>query len=123
MLRALRAPVAPLIYGARELGLNGVKDVVLVGQLRKQGVTALVTGDSRILTASIRRDAWRASSLTLFVMDGKWGNVSLFLRARGLIWWWPQMAAQASSGPQGAAWHVPLELREGAMARMFPDPN
>jgi PIN like domain len=122
VLRTLRAPAAPLIHGTRELGLNGVTDAVLMGELRDRGITALVTGDSRILAASIRRDAWRAASLTMFVMDGKWGNVSLFRRARGLIWWWPQIAAHASSGPQGAAWDVPFELREGAMARMFPDP-
>ena len=104
VLRAFRAPGAPHIKDARELGLSGATDEILMRDLGKQGVAAMITLDSRILNASLRRAAWRDSGLTLFVLDGKWGNLPLFEQVRRLMWWWPFFASKVSDGPQGAAW-------------------
>jgi hypothetical protein len=119
ILRQLRAPGAPGIHGVRELGLGSVTDAVLFDQLRTRNVGVMVTRDSRILNASVRRDAWRASGVTLFVCDSKWGNLPLFQLASRHIVWWPRIVEQAQTGPQGAAWRLPLN--DGAMVRLFAD--
>lgn len=120
ILRQLRAPGAPGIHGVRELGLGGVTDSILFAELHNRDIRVVVTRDSRILNASIRRDAWRASGVTLFVCDSKWGNLPLFQLASRHIAWWPRIVEQAQAGPQGAAWRAPLA--EGTMVRLFADP-
>ncbi len=120
ILRQLRAPGSPGIHGVRDLGLGGVTDTVLLAELHARGIKVMVTRDSRILNASIRRDAWRASGVTLFVCDSRWGNLLLFQLATRHIVWWPRIVEQAQVGPQGSAWRVPLN--DGAMVRLFADP-
>jgi hypothetical protein len=120
-LRELRAPGSPQIHDLRELGLSGVTDEVMMRQLRGRSIDVVVTRDSRILTATVRRDVWRTVGLSLFVLDGKWGNLRLFEQARRLFWWWPAIASQAETGPTGAAWRISTEMREDTMQRMFPD--
>ena len=119
ILRQLRAPGAPRIHGVRELDLGGVTDPVLFAELHARDVQVMVTRDSRILNASIRRDAWRVSGVTLFVCDSRWGNLPLFQLASRHIMWWPRIVEQAEAGPQGAACRVPLN--DGAMVRLFAD--
>ena len=65
ILRNLRAPGAPNIRDARELGLGGASDEALMAELGRRGFAALVTLDSRILSAAMRRAAWQQSGLTL----------------------------------------------------------
>jgi hypothetical protein len=60
LLRRLRAPGAPRIHDLRELGLSGSADEVWMPTLARQGIHVVVTLDSRILRATIRRDVWRA---------------------------------------------------------------
>lgn len=118
-LRRLRAPGAPTIHDIRELKLGGTRDETWLPLLRGRGVHVMVTRDSSVLSASVRRGIWRASGLTLFVLDGKWGNLGLFEQARRLIWWWPVIVQQAEAGPQGGAWRLPPEFHAGAMRRLF----
>ncbi len=91
----------------------------MMGEVRKKGVDVVVTKDSRILNASVHRDAWRAADLTLIILEGKWGDLVLFEQARRLVWWWPIIARQAEDGPQGAAWRIGVEMREGNIRREF----
>jgi hypothetical protein len=97
--------------------LGGTSDKVLMIELANQGVHVLAAKDTRMLAASVRRDAWRSSGLTLFLLDGTWGNVSLFEQARGVFWWWPHLVAQAQAGPQGSAWTVPLTQNVAKLRR------
>ena len=92
-----------------------------MGELRRHGVDVVVWKDSRVLAASIRRDAWRSSSLTLLILDGRWGNLKLFAQARLLIWWWPEFVRLAQVGPQGAAWMIPPTPREGDAVRILAE--
>jgi len=80
ILVAVRAPGHPDIYDMRAFGLanQATSDEVLLAELARQQMHVLVTMDSRMLAAAVRRDAWRASRLTLFMLDGKWGNLSIF---------------------------------------------
>ena len=120
VLRVLRAPGHQNIADVWDLNLPGVSDEVLMIELGKLGYAAMVTTDSSILRAALRRDAWQHSGLTLFVLDGRWGNLSLFDRARRLIWWWPDLVAKAGEGPQGAAWRVAPERSPANMVRILP---
>ncbi len=122
VLRRLRAPASPNIHDLRELGFSGVSDEIWMSALVRNGVHAVVTCDTRILRAAIRRDAWRAAGLSLFVLDGKWSDLRLFDQARGVIWWWPHFVMQAAAGPQGSAWAVPVELKQGGLRRLFAQP-
>lgn len=122
VLRRIRAPASPGIHDLRELGLSGVTDPFMMVELRRRAVEAVVTKDSAILAAAVRRDVWRDLGLSLFVLDGRWGNLRLFEQARRLIWWWPIIVEQAREGPQGGAWGVSAELRIGAIRRLFPEP-
>lgn len=120
MLRDLSAPGAPDIRSVAELGLRGTTDEVLLGDLGKRGFAALVAMDSSMLSASVRRDAWRASGVTLFLFAGKWNDLGRFEKARGLIWWWPIIARQATDGPQGGAWRVPTGWKPDGLERLLP---
>ena len=121
ILCKLRAPCWPNIFDMRALGFAGASDEVWLEVLPRQGVNAVVTMDSRILNASVRREIWRTAGLTLFVLDRKWGNLSLFEQSRCLIWWWPFIADAAVIGPQGAAWRVSASLGTAGLQRMFED--
>lgn len=121
IMRGLRAPGAPEIHDVREIGLDGVADDVLMIELGKRGFAGFVTRDSRILKAAIRRDAWRRSALTLFVLDGKWGSLLLFEQARRLIWLWPELMKRQADGPQGAAWRVAPDASASGIVRIFAD--
>ncbi|HEY5301864.1 MAG TPA: hypothetical protein VIJ55_14405 [Acetobacteraceae bacterium] len=123
-LRLLRAPGSPAIKDLREWGYSGARDDVWLAQLPRDGVHVMVTRDSRILRASVRRDIWRAAGLTLFVLEARWSDIKLFAQARALVWWWPRIVAQAEAGPPGGAWEVKLPPADGGeLRRMFPDPG
>jgi hypothetical protein len=63
-----------------------------------------------------------AADLSLFIMAAKWSDLRLFEQARGLIWWWPMIVAQAEAGPQGGAWQIPFDQKGGGeLRRLFPD--
>lgn len=119
ILRDLKAPGAPEIHNVRDLGLTSTSDEVLVGELGNRGFLALVTRDSSMLSASVRRDVWQIAGVSVFICDGKWGNLRLFEQARRLLWWWPQIFAQAAAGPQGGAWRVPAEMKPAGLQRLF----
>jgi hypothetical protein len=120
LLISLRAPGHPDIYDMRALGLanQSTSDVVLLAELAKRDMHVLITKDSRMLAASIRQEAWRASQLTLFLLEGKWGNLAIFEQVRRLLWWWPHIIAQANEGPQGSAWKVSATLTESGLKRI-----
>jgi hypothetical protein len=119
ILRGLNAPGAPEIQDVRDLGLSGASDEVVLRALSAKGFVALVTRDSSMLSASVRRDVWRSSGISVFMGDGKWGNLKLFEQARLLICWWPTIAAQADSGPQGGAWRMPADAKASGLQRVF----
>ena len=121
VLRLIRAPGAPHIHDARDAGFAGMKDEALMRRARAQAYDVIVWADSRVLNASIRRNAWRETGLKMFVLGARWADLKLFEQARHLIWWWPAIVAQAESSPAGSAWHVPVEFRPDAIVRMFPD--
>jgi hypothetical protein len=112
---------SPDIHDVWELGLNGVSDEVLLFELGNRGFAALLTRDSAMLSASVRRDVWRASSVSVFMCEGRWGNLVLFEIARRLIWYWPIIIRQAQEGPQGGAWRLSMELRESGLGRVLAD--
>lgn len=117
----MRAPGAPHITDVRDLGLGNVADDILLIELGKRGFAAMVTRDSSILSATLRREAWQHSALTLFVLDGRWGNLALFEMARRLIWWWPDLHAKTIEGPQGAAWRVLPDPGPANIRRILAD--
>ncbi len=120
-LRDWRAPGKPDIYDVWDLGLNGTSDEVLLSQLGNRGFAALVTRDTSMLSASVRRNVWRSSGISVFMGDGKWGNLPLFEIARGLLWYWPMIVQQVREGPQGGAWRPSAELRRNGMHRVLAD--
>jgi hypothetical protein len=119
LLRAIRAPGSPQIHDLRDLGLSGTADEEWMPKLAEWGTQGVITKDSSILRASIRRDVWRSAQLTVFVLNRQWGNLRLFEQTRALIWWWPAIVERASGGPAGAAWEIAPELRLSGMRRMF----
>jgi hypothetical protein len=121
VLRQWRAPGRPDIHDVWELKLNGTSDEVLLSELGKRNFAALVTRDSAMLSASIRRSVWRVSAISVFMCDGKWGNLPLFEIARGLIWYWPMIVQQLQEGPQGGAWRLSVEAQMGGMRRVLTD--
>jgi hypothetical protein len=118
VLRELRAPGSPHIHHLRDLNLAGVSDETLFHELEARNFAAMVTKDSAILAASVRRDAWRATGMSLFVLHGHWGNLPLFEQARRLIWWWPEIIRQTDQGSTQAAWIIRKEM-SGSMERKF----
>jgi len=121
MLRGLRAPGSPAIHDVRELGLGGTSDEVLLTELAGRGFAALVTRDSSMLSASVRRDVWRRSAVSVFVCDGRWGNLALFELARRLVWWWPAIVTQAQAGPQGGAWRISADMTTTGMRQVLAE--
>jgi hypothetical protein len=118
VLRELRAPGAPNIHGVGELELSGVSDQTLFAELHKRKFQAMVTKDSAILSASIRREAWEGTELVLFVLHGSWGNLPLFDQARRLLWWWPAIFQTATEAVGPAAWTVRRDMN-GSLERKF----
>lgn len=121
VLRQLRAPGAPMIRDVWDEGLVGTSDEVLMSTLGKRDFVALVTRDSRMLSAAARRAAWRSSGVSVFMADGKWGNLSPFEQARRLLWWWPAIVQQGQAGPQGGAWRISVEMVPSGMQQVFAD--
>lgn len=121
VLRQLRAPGSPPIRDVWDEGLAGTSDEVLLKTLGDRGFAALVTRDSSMLSAAARRAAWRSSGVSVFMTDGKLGNLSLFEQARRLLWWWPAVAGQAQAGPQGGAWRISAELVPSGIQQVFAD--
>ena len=74
-----------------------------------------------MLSASIRRSVWRVSAISVFMCDGKWGNLPLFEIARGLIWYWSMIVRQLQEGPQGGAWRLSVGPQTGGMRRVLTD--
>jgi hypothetical protein len=119
VLRTLRAPGLPDIHDVWDLGLPGTTDEVLLSELGKRRIAALLTRDSSMLSASVRRDVWRVSGVSVFMCEGKWGTLKLFEIARRLIWYWPAIMQQVHEGPQGGAWRISSELRDNGIRRVL----
>jgi hypothetical protein len=111
----------PTVQDVWELGLQGATDEVLLSELSKRGFAALLTRDTSMLSASVRRDVWRWSGVSVFMCDGRWGNLSLFEIGRRMVWYWPAIVQQVHAGPQGGAWRISAELREDGVRRVFAD--
>jgi hypothetical protein len=121
MLRRLRAPGTPVIRDVWDEDLVGTSDEVLLSTLGQRGFAALVTRDSRMLSAAARRAVWRNSRVSVFMADGKFGNLSIFEQARRLFWWWPTIVQQGQAGPQGGAWRIAADLVPSGMRQVFAD--
>jgi len=78
-----------------------------IPQLGARGLHVVITRDGEILWASVRLEAWKASGLTLLLLDGRWGQLPLHELSRALIYWWPLMVQQATAAKPGTAWTVP----------------
>jgi len=76
-----------------------------------------------MLSASIRRNVWRASLISIFMCDGKWGNLPLFEIARGLLWYWPLIVRQINAGPQGGVVRLRAEPGTSGMQQVLTDPE
>ena len=108
LLRLGRMPPVGRITTLTELGYAAdAPDEEWMLQLGARGPHAVITRDGEILRASVRLDAWRASGLTLLLLDGRWGQLPLHELTRALIYWWPLMVGQATAAKPGTAWTVP----------------
>jgi hypothetical protein len=114
ILELLRlARVAPLnrITSLTELGFApDAADEDWMPALDAKSRHVVVTRDGEILRASVRLDAWRASNLTLMLLDGKWGQLPITEMTRALVFWWPYMVEQAEAAASGTAWTVPHQV-------------
>lgn len=108
LLRLGRMQPVDRITTLTELGYAAdAPDEEWMPQLGARGPHAVITRDGEILRASVRLDAWKASGLTLLLLDGRWGQLPLHELTRALIFWWPLMVAQATAAKPGTAWTVP----------------
>ncbi|MFC0389650.1 PIN-like domain-containing protein [Muricoccus vinaceus] len=108
LLRLGRMQPVDRITTLTELGYAAdAPDEEWMPQLGARGSHAVITRDGEILRASVRLDAWKASGLTLLLLDGRWGQLPLHDLTRGLIYWWPLMVEQATAAKPGTAWTVP----------------
>lgn len=121
VLRQWRAPGAPDIHDVWELKLDGTTDEVLLSELGKRNFAAVVTRDTSMLSASVRRSVWRASRISVFMCDGRWGNLRLFEIARGLLWYWPMIVQRVAQGPQGGAWRLSADFHTNGIRQVLVD--
>lgn len=99
------------ITSLEELGVPGdAPDEAWLTALGRKGHCVSVTRDGEILSAVIRRAAWRASGVSLLLLDKKWGHLPLREIARTLLYWWPHMVERANVGVPGTAWTVSHNL-------------
>lgn len=90
-----------------------------MSELAERGFATLVTCDSSMLSASVRRNVWRLARISIFLCDGKWGNLPLFETARRLIWYWPEINRQSLEAPQGGAWRLAADPQPSGMRRVL----
>lgn len=108
LLRLGRMRPVDRITTLTELGYAAdAPDEEWMPRLGARGQHAVITRDGEILRASVRLDAWKASGLTLLLLDGRWGQLPLHELTRALIYWWPLMVEQAAAAKPGTAWTVP----------------
>lgn len=108
LLRLGRVPPVGRITTLTELGYAAdAPDEEWMPQLGAKGHYAVITRDGEILRASVRLDAWKASGLTLFLLDGRWGQLPIHDLTRALVYWWPLIVEQATAAKPGTAWTVP----------------
>lgn len=108
LLRLGRMPPVGRITTLTELGYAAdAPDEEWMPQLGAKGPHAVITRDGEILRASVRLDAWKASGLTLLLLDGRWGQLPIHDLTRALVYWWPLMVQQATAAKPGTAWTVP----------------
>jgi hypothetical protein len=108
LLRLAKMPPVGRITSLAGLGFaSGVSDEEWMPALGTRGRHVAITRDGEILRASVRLEAWRTSGITLMILDGRWGQLSIAEIARGLIYWWPYMTEAAEAAAVGSAWTVP----------------
>lgn len=108
ILRLARMPPENRITSLSELGFSpDALDEEWMPALGRMGSYVVVTRDGEILRASIRLAAWAASGISLVLLDGRWGQLSLPALVRALVYWWPLLVEQAEAGKPGTAWTVP----------------
>jgi hypothetical protein len=107
ILRLAKVQPEGLITSLEEMGIPGeTPDEAWLMALRQKGGCVAVTRDGEILNAAVRRAAWRASGVSLLLLDKKWGLVPIKEIARTLLFWWPHMVEHAYAGVAGSAWTV-----------------
>lgn len=105
LLKLAKMPPLGRITSLAELGF--APDEEWMPALGARGRHVAITQDGEILRASVRLDAWRASGLTLLILDGRWGLLPIAEKMRALVYWWPYMVEQAEAAAAGSAWTVP----------------
>lgn len=111
LLRNARMEPLGRVTSLEELGFApNAKDVDWLLELGRWGSHCVISRDGKILRLTVERQAWRASGVSLLVLDKRWGQLPLSELARRLLYWWPYMVQHAEAGQQGEAWTVPSEV-------------
>ena len=88
---------------------SSIADKAWIEALGLEGDWVVVSGDMRIWKNPHEKEAWKASSLTVFFLAQAWSRQKLWEKAWRLIRWWPRIEEMAAIVEAGAAYEIPLQ--------------
>lgn len=82
-------------------------DTVWIPALAEEKSWIIVSGDSKIRTKPMEREAFARAGLTTFFFAKGWMNTSFWGQAALLVRWWPKIREQAGLAVSGSFFEIP----------------
>jgi PIN domain-containing protein len=99
------------VVHVREVVGSGISDVEWIAEISRGELSAIVSGDRRMLTRSHELQALRNAGLTTFILSAGWSNLVFWEKAWLLTRWWPTITALATTTKPGTIFQVPHKHR------------
>jgi len=107
-LAALSKPQSIEVVHLHDKFPASTKDEVWLKELGKEKSWTIVSGDYRIATNPVVREAWKEAGLTTFFLQKGWTNIKFWEQSWKLVRWWPTIIDTARTIQPPKTFWVPL---------------
>lgn len=87
-------------------------DYEWIAALGKEGGWIIVSGDERIRSAKVNKEAWRESGLTSFFFVSPFQTSQRVKQCEELLRWWPEILFHARRFPSGHGFRLPMRGKD-----------
>lgn len=93
----------------------GTEDETWAAVFKRFGGEITLSADKNIIKKPHKALAFLQNGFKAFFMPPRWSNAPGQIKMTHLVYWWPEIAAFATTCAAGSCWQVPLDYTDGVL--------